>query len=230
MTDWRAAAANLPPVDSHSLAPVLLGTGESTRKEIPIGTEPRMMRLYQQDDQVSTIQGVIREDETGRLWKLLIGHVEMAGWTGPRYPNATTDTCCFSSVGGAVSPSCPTAECFTDCNDGCLYEVSSAASQCPSAPPSDLPYPQVRGDPNEHTELSAEYPEIKAALTKRIEELKESAFVPVRCTGCDDGFGGIMCGTASGIGCQYPAACEMAMSSKAYGGFWGPFIDVPEPV
>ena len=63
-----------------------------------------------------------------------------------------------------------------------------------------------------------------------IEELKQSAFVPVRCTGCDDGFGGIMCGTASGIGCQYPAACEMAMSSKAYGGFWGPFIDVPEPV
>ena len=41
MTDWRAAAADLPPVDSHSLAPVLLGTGQSSRREIPIGTEPR---------------------------------------------------------------------------------------------------------------------------------------------------------------------------------------------
>ena len=40
-TDWRAAAAGLPPVDSHSLAPVLLGKGPSTRTEIPIGTEPR---------------------------------------------------------------------------------------------------------------------------------------------------------------------------------------------
>ena len=37
-TDWRAAAASLPPVDSHSLVPVLMGTGESSRKEIPIGT------------------------------------------------------------------------------------------------------------------------------------------------------------------------------------------------
>ena len=44
-TDWRAAAAKLPPVDSHSLVPVLMGTGVSTRKEIPIGTEPRLMTL-----------------------------------------------------------------------------------------------------------------------------------------------------------------------------------------
>ena len=96
MTDWRAAAANLPPVDSHSLAAVLLGTGESTRKEIPIGTEPRLMTLYGQPNQVSTIQGVIREDDEGRLWKLLIGQAEMSGWQGVHYPNASTNTCCFN--------------------------------------------------------------------------------------------------------------------------------------
>ena len=57
-TDWRAAAAELPPVDSHSLVPVLMGTGPSTRTEIPIGTEPRLLKLYGHPDQVSTIQGV----------------------------------------------------------------------------------------------------------------------------------------------------------------------------
>jgi hypothetical protein len=56
------------------------GTGPSTRKEIPIGTEPRLMKLYGQPNQVSTIQGVIQEDEQGKLWKLLIGMVEMSGW------------------------------------------------------------------------------------------------------------------------------------------------------
>lgn len=82
-TDWRAAAADLPPVDSHSLVPVLTGTGQSTRKEIPIGTEPRLMKMYGHENQVSTIQGVIQEDADGKLWKLLIGTVGMTGWQGP---------------------------------------------------------------------------------------------------------------------------------------------------
>jgi hypothetical protein len=38
------------------------------------------MKLYGQPNQVSTIQGVIQEDEQGKLWKLLIGMVEMSGW------------------------------------------------------------------------------------------------------------------------------------------------------
>ena len=110
-TDHRAAAAGLPPIDSHSLVPVLMGTGQSTRKEIPIGTEPRLMKMYSlcsighflschsshcystktlvwlsrygQEGQVSTIQGVIQEDADGKLWKLLIGTVGMTGWQGP---------------------------------------------------------------------------------------------------------------------------------------------------
>eukprot|EP01043_Picozoa_sp_COSAG02_P020062 COSAG02_NODE_981_length_15488_cov_27.585093_9_plen_93_part_00 len=35
-TDWRAKAAHLPAVDSHSMVPVILGTGSSTRLEVPI--------------------------------------------------------------------------------------------------------------------------------------------------------------------------------------------------
>ena len=82
-TDWRAAAADLPPVDSHSMVPVIMGTGPSTRKEIPIGTEPRLMTLFGHPNQVSTIQAVIQEDETGKLWKFIIGTLEQSGWQGP---------------------------------------------------------------------------------------------------------------------------------------------------
>ena len=55
---------------------------------------------------------------------------------------------------------------------------------------------------------------------RRIEELKETAFVPVRCgPECDDGMGNIACG-----GCGDPRACETALFKN--GGFWGPFIDI----
>lgn len=137
-TDWRAAAAGLPPVDSHSLAPVILGTGQSTRKEIPIGTEPRLMKMYGHDNQVSTIQGVLSEDADGNLWKLLLGWVEQSGWEGLHYPNSTTDTCCFSTI-LQHSDRPPPANCpehdpcpstaglpgVTNCTAGCLYNVRS---------------------------------------------------------------------------------------------------------
>ena len=47
------------------------------------------MKMYGHEQQVSTIQGVIQEDEDGKLWKLLIGTVGMTGWQGPHYPNST---------------------------------------------------------------------------------------------------------------------------------------------
>eukprot|EP01047_Picozoa_sp_COSAG01_P065640 COSAG01_NODE_8903_length_2621_cov_1.653450_1_plen_101_part_10 len=75
-TDWRAAAANLPPVDSHSLAPLLVGRGKgfAARHFIAIGTEPRVVTLHGRQ-QVSTVQGIIQADTdgSGRIWKLLIG-------------------------------------------------------------------------------------------------------------------------------------------------------------
>ena len=86
MTDVRAQAAGLPPVDSISLVPVLLGTGPSQRKLIPISTEPRPLPLYGHTNQISTLQGIIAEGSDGKLWKLLLGTVEMAQWTGPHYP------------------------------------------------------------------------------------------------------------------------------------------------
>ena len=110
------------------------------------------MTLYGHTNQVSTIQGVIVEGDDGKLWKLLLGMVEMSGWQGPHYPvnsilcaldqlslgcddgagcaqNGTTDTCCFDAGFGPTQVSCPRPndECplngHTDCNGGCLYEV-----------------------------------------------------------------------------------------------------------
>ena len=62
--------------------------------------------------------------------------------------------------------------------------------------------------------------------------IKQTAFLPVRCTGCDDGFGGRACtvtnstdgpaGHALESSCAAPAACERA--AGLYGGFWGPFV------
>ena len=73
---------------------------------------------------------------------------------------------------------------FCSCNAGCLYEIKS--------------------DPTEHVELSAKYPAKVRVMTRRIEELKETAFTPVRCgPECDDGFGNIACGS-----CGDPRACE----------------------
>ena len=71
----------------------------------------------------------------------------------------------------------------------------------------------MRSDPTEHHELSAQYPERVVAMTRRIEELKETAFTPVRCSDvCDDGFGNIACGK----NCGDPRACATA---QANGGF-----------
>ena len=198
----------MPPIDSHSVVNVILGTGNSTRTELTIGTEPRLMTLYGQPSQVSTVQGTIQADEGGRLWKLLIGDVEQSGYTGPQYPNRTTNTCCFSAVlqggPGRVPPGgCPKDDpCpymgVTNCSSGCLYEV--------------------RSDPSETRELSSSHPEKVQSLLRRIEELRESAFLPIRCRSCDDGFGGIFCRSCG----EDPKMCDAV--ENRWGGFYGPWV------
>jgi hypothetical protein len=130
--DTRAAAAGLPPIDSLSMLPVLLGSGPSPRKELPLGTEPRKSSLFPAG---TTVNGLIELEEetttntlakttvtTRRLWKLLTGPIWEAGWTGPQFPNASTNTPCFEHPKGPVNP--PGA-CIQDCANGtCLYHLS----------------------------------------------------------------------------------------------------------
>ena len=54
------------------------------------------MTLFGHPNQVSTIQAVIQEDEaSGKLWKLIIGINEQAGWQGVHcaYPRPGRFSC-----------------------------------------------------------------------------------------------------------------------------------------
>ena len=88
-TDERAAKAKLPPIDSLNMWPLISGQNStSPRTDIPIS-------------QVALIS-----DE----YKILIGDVKYAGWTGPMYPNNTHPD-------GGISA---TERCK---DDGCLYNI-----------------------------------------------------------------------------------------------------------
>ena len=67
-TDERAAKANLPPIDSLNMWPLISGQNStSPRTDIPISNATLISGDY----------------------KILTGDVKLAGWTGPVYPNNT---------------------------------------------------------------------------------------------------------------------------------------------
>jgi len=73
-TDQRAAAANLPPIDSLDLVPYLMGTVDaSPRSAIHLDLNAAVARLAD-----------------GRLWKLIIGVEPKGCWSGPLSPNASS--------------------------------------------------------------------------------------------------------------------------------------------
>ena len=102
--DTAAAAAGLPPIDSLNAAAYVLGANTtSPRTEVVLGGHPT-------ND--GTGHPGPRAIIVGR-WKLLLGAsagLGMAGWTGPRFPNASSATVSF-----AVQP----------CRTGCLYDLDA---------------------------------------------------------------------------------------------------------
>ena len=87
--DKKAAAANLPPVDSLNMWPLI--SGENS-------TSPRT-------DIFASIHAMISGD-----YKILMGRMEQAGWTGPQYPNQTNPS---GGIGTVV-----------ECRDtGCLFNI-----------------------------------------------------------------------------------------------------------
>ena len=88
-TDERAAKAKLPQVDSYNMWPLISGqTDTSPRTEVPVSNATLIVGDY----------------------KILIGTIRQAGWTGPQYPNETNPN-------GGISAS-------EDCGDtGCLYNI-----------------------------------------------------------------------------------------------------------
>ena len=89
LVDKKAAAANLPPVDSLDMWPLI--SGENS-------TSPRT-------DIFASIDAMISGD-----YKILMGRMGQAGWTGPQYPNQTNPS------GGIIT--------VVECGDtGCLFNI-----------------------------------------------------------------------------------------------------------
>ena len=88
-TDEKAAKAGLPPVDSLNMWPFISGQTESPRTHIPISYYTLISGDY----------------------KILLGSVPQAGWTGPQYPNQT------ATNGNGIFT---TEECGST---GCLYNI-----------------------------------------------------------------------------------------------------------
>ena len=90
-TDERAAEAKLPPIDSMNMWPLISGQNStSPRTDVP-----------------ANINTLISGD-----YKILVGVVPQAGWTGPQYPNLT------NPHGGIRA--------MEKCGDtGCLYNIKT---------------------------------------------------------------------------------------------------------
>ena len=90
-------------------------------------------------------------------WKLLVGDVAQAGWTGPRYPNASTDWLSQHTVRRCTVPAAG--------KRACLYDLAR--------------------DPGEHVDLAARQPARTAAMLRALWAHNATAYLPDR--GADDG-------------------------------------------
>ena len=101
-TDAKAAAAGLPPVEGYDLWPLLSGANMTgPRTEVWLGSGGTG---DSDNSKQPIIQGLIRADGYKVLW----GDVIENAWTGPFYPNSTTNWCdtCPLSCGTIDAPTC----------------------------------------------------------------------------------------------------------------------------
>ncbi len=112
ITDHKAAAAGLPPVDSLNMWPLISGAnGTSPRTEIVVGSNVGGDESGRTSG-VTTVAALIRPP-----WKLLLGEgpgdiLDMAGHPGPQSPNSTAVI--FSNL---------TQVCGRSPETGCLYDI-----------------------------------------------------------------------------------------------------------
>jgi len=142
-TDMRAAAASLPPIDSHNLWPLISGqTENSPRQELAIGDlgTPNLEGVAE-----TLVGGIIQ----GR-YKVLIGELGQAGWSGPKFPNSTSHW----------DPSESFQACGRTPETGCLYDIVQ--------------------DPGEHVSLAKQKPELFKRMLASIAEMQKGVFSPDR--------------------------------------------------
>jgi arylsulfatase I/J len=155
ITDHRAAAADLPPIDSINVWPYLTGAQpHSPRRTLELGASSCVVpsdgcvNLGGESPSRTLVTGILVDEGDGGLWKLLVGSVPMNGWQGPSFPNASTS-------GWAAEKS------IHDCGEtGCLFEL--------------------RSDPTEHVDLAASEVARVQALLERLREGNATTFSPDR--------------------------------------------------
>jgi len=165
-TDTIAAAAGLPPVDGLNLWPLLSGANNtSPRTEIWMGSGdpleglpivsgsmhpmyPHMLNSQYPPGTGNTtvIQGLLQPP-----YKLLIGDVYQAVWTGPLYPNTSSNW-----VDTPLSCGDP----LKTPGAGCLFDVYA--------------------DPTEHNNIASSNPTIVNAMRQRMQEIQATVFAPNR--------------------------------------------------
>lgn len=113
--DSAAAAAGLPAVDSVSQWSYWMGEGPALRTELAIGGA--LGNSHGASDQYlqTTVEGLLMVEST-TLWKLLYGYsVQEAIWTGPQFPNSSTDPNDWETA--------------VDCTLGCLFNLTQDAEE-----------------------------------------------------------------------------------------------------
>ncbi len=112
ITDHKAEAAGLPPVDSLNMWPMISGAnGTSPRTEIVVGSNVGGDESGRTSG-VTTVAALIRPP-----WKLILGEgpgdiLDMAGHPGPQSPNDTSVI--FTNL---------TQVCGRTPETGCLYDI-----------------------------------------------------------------------------------------------------------
>jgi hypothetical protein len=166
VVDKRAAAVGLPAMDSISLWDHWLNpnTVPPPRNSIVVGTAP----AGGGNSSAGVVQGLLQMRVAGLaaatgpiLFKLLRNSIDQSGWTGPLYPNASTNW-----IGGDAVELCtlPANATFAG-KRGCLFNLDV--------------------DPGEHIDLESMYPEVVSEMLEMMDAAERTVYLPNR--GSDTG-------------------------------------------
>jgi endo-1,4-beta-xylanase len=229
--DTKAAAASLPPIDSYDLSGFLLGMRQdSPRTELPLAA-PNNRRDQHPNPWAGSqvdVNGLIvdeRAQGSSGIWKLLTGAIPQSQWTGPRFPNATTEELgptLIKGTGNTCGGTYPAGGTYDGCGDGYFWCGEADTEGCLF---------RLDTDPAEHVNLAGfpEHADRLAQMRTRAQEVGQyvmstgmtynsmylaaggGAAAPVK--SCD-----------SKQGCGFHGeACTTAKSK--YSNTWGPFIE-----
>lgn len=152
-TDHAAAAAGLPSIDSHNLAPMIFGVNAtSPRTRLEIGSNLGGDEANRTSGP-TVVGGIIRPP-----YKIIVGDgpgnvLDNVCWPGPESPNNTKGSCDAKNR---------TEVCARTPATGCLFNVWA--------------------DPEEHSNLASSMPELFKSMLAEMDQVQSTVFSPERGT------------------------------------------------